>query len=304
MGAMRIGCVGMTTLDTLLFVPEQEMLDDDVVSVEEAVHCPGGKGMVTAVAIVEAGGEVVPFSLLGKEGGLQELLPSNLDRRYQLKLLDRDSRTWITVSQAQKVITFVARQELPEEREEAASAALPGLLEEVDALYLTVEDPIILKVALTLARSRRVPIALNASIPLLELLLPRSRELLVDLVAGSDLIFCNHREGPRFLEALGIEEWSSLPASGQRELVVTEGEAGGKFSEGTLERWCRFEPVPPSDVRCVVGAGDTFNGAYMVARWGEGASAAESCRRGAELAARKVAIRASMLPSGQPTSAS
>jgi len=294
----------MATLDTLLFIPDQELLDDAVTPVEEAARCPGGKGMVTAGAIREEGGEVVPFSLLGRESQLDGLLPQALDRRYRLQLLDRDSRTWITISHAQKVITFVFRQELAEEHRKVAAEALAGLLDEVDGLYVTVEDPIVLRAVRELARARGVPIALNASIPLLELLLPNDRDLLVDLVRDSELIFCNHREWPRFLDGLGNGDLSALPLDRGREVVVTEGEAGGRFSDGDLSHWTRFEAVRPQSVRCVVGAGDTFNGAYLVARWASGLSAAESCQRGARLAAQKVAVRASMLASGQPASAS
>jgi sugar/nucleoside kinase (ribokinase family) len=218
--------------------------------------------------------------------------------------LVRDSRTWITISQAQKVITFVAREEVPPEQEETALAAVARLVDEVDGLYLTVEDPRILRAALEGARARGLPVALNASIPLLELLLPGHRDLLVDLVATSDVVLCNHREGPRFLAALKVDEWSAAPGPARREVVVTEGEAGGRFREGDLGDWTSFEAVAPESIRCVVGAGDTFNGGYLVARWGGGATVAQSCRRGAELAARKVAVRSSMLPSGQPTSAS
>lgn len=293
----------MATLDTLLFVPDQEMLDDAVAPVEEAVRCPGGKGIVTAGAIQEDGGEVTPFSLLGKETRLSAMLPPSLDRRYQLELLDGDSRTWITISHAQKVVTYVSRQELPTAHGRVVDEALAALIDEVDALYVTVEDPAVLRGALRLARGREIPIALNASIPLLDLLLPNDRDLLLGLVVGSDLIFCNHREGPRFLKDLGVGDWSLLPGE-TREVVVTEGEAGGKHSDGDLSHWSRFEAVPAERVRCVVGAGDTFNGAYLVSRWSCGLSAAESCRRGAGLAARKVAVRASMLQTGQPTSAS
>ncbi len=301
---MRIGCVGMATLDTLLFIPDQEMLDDDVAPVEEAIRCPGGKGMVTAAAVREQGGEVVPFALLGKEARLNGLLPRSLDRRYQLGLLERDSRTWITISHAQKVVTFVSRQGLLEGQEEVVAEALAGFFDEIDAVYVTVEDPIVLRAVLRLARSRGVPIALNASIPLLELLLGSDRDLLLGLLAESELIFSNHREGPRFLESLGLASWAAIPSDRGREVVVTEGEAGGQFSDGSARRWTRYEAVRPESVRCVVGAGDTFNGAYLVARWSSGLSAAESCSQGAALAARKVAVRASMLPTDQPTSAS
>jgi len=293
----------MATLDTLLFVPEGDMVDDGVTPVEEVVRCPGGKGIVAAAAIQQEGGEVVPFSLLGAGSEFADLLPAGLDRRYLLGMLENDSRTWITISHAQKVVTFVAQGRLPGRREESAVEAVSDFVKEVDALYLTIEHPALLRAALREAATSGVPIALNASIPLLEMLLSADRKLLGNLLARSDFVFCNHMEEPRFLHALGASDWEQAPLAETCEIVVTEGEAGGKFSEGHGS-WTRFSAVPASSVQCVVGAGDTFNGAYLVARLVAGASSEESSLRGAEVAARKVAARSSMLPSGQPTSAS
>src|SRR6478735_997545 len=168
---MRIGCLGMATLDTLLFVPEGDMVDDGVTPVEEVVRCPGGKGIVAAAAIQQEGGEVVPFSLLGAGSEFADLLPAGLDRRYLLGMLENDSRTWITISHAQKVVTFVAQGRLPGRREESAVEAVSDFVKEVDALYLTIEHPALLRAALREAATSGVPIALNASIPLLEMLL-------------------------------------------------------------------------------------------------------------------------------------
>jgi len=299
---MRIGCVGMATLDTLLFVPDQELVHDTVLPVDVAVRCPGGKGMVTAAAVLEQGGEVVPFSLLGEDSELAELLSDGLGRVYQLQLLPNDSRTWISVSHAQKVVTFVSRADLPPRQERVALEAVTTMVEEVDVLYLTVEDPKILAAALKAARASDIPVALNASVPLLGLLHSAHRPLLADLIARSSLIFCNHMEDRRVLRALGINRWSDAPEPDKREVVVTEGPAGGRVSTAASDDWIRFESSPAESVRCVVGAGDTFNGAYITARWAIGSPPAESCRRGAELAARKVALRGSMVTPGDQSS--
>jgi sugar/nucleoside kinase (ribokinase family) len=297
---MRIGSLGMATLDTLLFTREAAFQDKAVTAVEEAVVTPGGKGIVAAAAMQRAGAEVLPFSLMGRESELAELLPEEISSRFQLPLLDADSRTWITVSEAQEVVTFVSRGRL-EGDARGAAAAVHDFVAEVDALYLTLEHPTILRAALDEASRRRIPIALNTTLPLINTLLEEDDDLLVQLVASSEVILCNEIEEPLLLQALNVGTWRQVQAPPLREVVITTGAAGGRFGPAPFDQWDHFPATPVKEPLCVVGAGDTFNGAYLVARWVGGASPSESCRRGAALAALKVAHKGSMLPIDRST---
>ncbi len=291
---MRIGCLGMATLDTLLFTPKVAFADETVTPVEEAVLSTGGKGMVTAIAMAESGADVVPLALLGRDSRLAELLPAGIEDRYLLPRLTADNRTWITVSEGHKVVTFISRGTL--EGASQIAAAVESFVSELDALYLTIEEVAVLRAALDATAGLDIPIAINASLPLLDALGDEHVALLAELVGRSRIILCNDWEAPHLLRTLGVGGWSDLDSGILEEVVVTAGPAGGQYALPPFREWERFEATPVSDLRCVVGAGDTFSGGYLTARLVAGATPAESCRRGADLAALKVAHRGSVLP--------
>jgi sugar/nucleoside kinase (ribokinase family) len=301
-GAMRIGCLGMATLDTLLFTQRPVYAHDEVTPVEEVVVSPGGKGIVSTAAMHRCGMETVPFALLGRRSELGPLLAA-FDDRYLLPLLDADSRTWITVSEEHRVVTFIARGALAKADEETALTALRRFIEEIDALYITVEHAQVLRLALELALQRDLRIALNPSVPMIDQLGSEDPDLLARLVSNSSIVLCNDWEAPRVLRVLGKSSWSELGESSLREVVITSGASGGNFSLAPFESWEHFDATPVSHPRSVVGAGDTFNGAYLASRL-SGGTPAESCRRGADLAALKVGHRGSMLPADEPAAAS
>jgi len=289
---MRIGCLGMATLDTLLFTSGTRPAQEAIVRVDEAIACVGGKGIVTAIAIRQAGVEVRPFSIVGNTSTLTGMLPGDVEQRYLLPLLDRDHKTWIAISGEQEVVTFVDRGGLDRAGEETALAALDEFLADLDALYVTAEDPSLLRRTLDLLPVE-VKMALNPTMPLLEDM-RREPDLLADLVRRANMVLCNDWEAPGFLGLAGAQDWRDLDAPVLDEVVVTGGEAGGVFSDAAFGDWQRFEAVP-AEARCVVGAGDTFNGAYLTARM-SGASQRESCGRAAEMAAVKVSHKSSTLP--------
>lgn len=295
---MKIGCLGMATLDTLLFTKDPIYAHEAVTPVEEAVVSPGGKGIVSAMAMQRAGADVLPFALIGSGPELATLLPDEIERRYLLPLLESDSRTWITISEAHKVVTFVSHAPLDGAAEEAAIGSVQEFISQVNALYVTIEHPPLVRAALRASSASGIKLALNPSVPLLDLFGREDPRLLGDLVANCTFILCNDWEAPQFLRALGVKQWSDLEAPLLEEVVVTAGAAGGQFAVAPFESWERFDATPVERLRCVVGAGDTFNGAYLAARLVNGASPRASARRGADLAAAKVAYRGSLLPVG------
>lgn len=299
---MRIGCLGMATLDTLLFTQRPAYAHEEVTPVEGVVESPGGKGIVSAAAMRRSGVEAIPFALVGKRSELSPLLGA-FDGRYLLPSLDMDNRTWITISEEHRVVTFVARGALAQADEDAALTAVKGFIEEIDALYITVEHAGVLRTALEMALQRDLRIALNPSVPMIDQLGSEDPDLLARLVSNSSIILCNEWEAPRVLRALGEGSWGELGASSLREVVITGGASGGNFSLAPFESWEHFDATPVSHPRSVVGAGDTFNGAYLASRL-TGGTPAESCRSGADLAAVKVGHRGSMLPADEPAAAS
>jgi sugar/nucleoside kinase (ribokinase family) len=298
---MLIGCLGMATVDTLLFTPEFDLRDEQVVPVEETVVCPGGKGLVSAAAMVLAGARVVPFSLVGRDSSVLGMLGDGLDQRGMLGVLESDSRTWITISEGHRAVTFVARSIPDEAGEIEARARVIAFAEEVDALYITLEHPPLLRSALKAAGARGLKIALNPSMPMIDLLGSEDPELFADLVRASAIVLCNEAESRAAEETLGAPICDRRVSPSLEEVVVTRGRRGGRITFPPFEEWKTFAAIPAEE-RCAVGAGDTFNGAYLAKRLG-GADWRTSCEIGARLAAKKVASRTSALPLGNLASA-
>jgi sugar/nucleoside kinase (ribokinase family) len=291
---MRVGCLGMATLDTLLFTPVHWLEHDAVTPVEEVVLSAGGKGIVSADAVRRTGLTAVPYALIGASSELPSKLDS-FDRRYLIPALADDNRTWITISEAQRVVTFVSHGRLLNGRERAAVEQVDAFLDEIDALYVTVEHPALLRDAIRKATMRQLPVILNPSVPMVERLRREDPALFSELVAQSSTIVCNDWEAPMALRLLGAKAWEEVGESRLEEVVITSGAAGGRFGRRPFERWERFEATPVEQLECVVGAGDTFTGAYLANRL-MGGSMLESSRKGADLAALKVGHRGSMLP--------
>jgi sugar/nucleoside kinase (ribokinase family) len=284
----------MATLDTLLFTPAHLLEHDVVIPIDDVVVTPGGKGIVSADAVGRTGLTAIPYALVGASSELLRGL-SGLDGRYLLPALTEDNRTWITISEAQRVVTFVSHGHLSKSTEAVAVDPVGAFMDEIDALYITVEHPRLLRVALRDATSRGLPMILNPSTPLIDRLAAEDPTLFSELVTKSSTIVCNDWEAPRALRILGVRSWEEIREASLEEIVITSGAAGGRFSERPFVRWERFEATPAGRLECVVGAGDTFTGAYLASRL-MGGSVSESCRKGAELAALKVGHRGSMLP--------
>jgi sugar/nucleoside kinase (ribokinase family) len=283
----------MATQDTLLFASQAVFEEEAVTHIDEVVVSKGGKGLVAAIAMRKSGADVLPFALVGPRSSLPSQFGDVLDVTHLHEMLDRDSRTWISISGGDKMITFVALGSMS--TLDGLAARVDQFVAGVDLLYVTAEHPALLRAVYERAASHDVQIALNPSLPMLDLLADTDPELLPALISRSSTILCNDWEAPKLLAAVGADRWSELGLPASAEAVVTSGAAGGSYAETPFELWSRFEATP-AEVRCVVGAGDTFNGAYLTARFNDGCSMEESCRRAADLAALKVAYRGSALP--------
>ncbi len=294
--AMRLGCLGMATQDTLLFTGEASFEEESVTHVDAVVPSTGGKGLVAAIAMRYARADVMPFALVGRDSDLARSFTGRVDTSNLLPVLDQDNRTWITIAEGHRMITMVKLGKVVDKA--GAIAQVGDFARSVDLLYITAEDPALIEVAFGVAAERRVPIALNPSLPMLKLLAGAAPDLLSKMVDSAVVVLCNDWEAPLLLKALGVGDWAEL--GGHAEVIVTSGGAGGRYASPPYSSWRTFEAKPVERVRCVVGAGDTFAGAYLKARFVDGEGISASCDRGAELAALKVAYKGSALPPAPP----
>jgi len=280
---MRVGCVGMSSIDTALFVPADltheaesvHMVDDVAVSL-------GGKGLIAAIAMSHEGVNIAPLALVGHNSRIPPSIPDAISTDWLVPAQTDDSQIWLTIGDSHRVAAFVATGHCS-----LSDAELDALgakyAQSVDALYLSFEAVPLLRGAFTAAISREIPVAVNLSRPLIDTLVARDRGLLHELVAEADLILCNADESTRVLHALTVPTWSDVVGR-NTSLVITEGDAGGMVHTPSDSEWKRYKPVKASMVKSVVGAGDTFNGALLAAHWTQGLSIIESCKPAAALA--------------------
>ncbi len=291
---MRIGCIGTGSIDTTFFVNSGSYDHESVTIINEVVVSVGGKGLVTAIGMLDQGVDVEPLSLVGKNSQISDMLASRLGRAWLVPALDLDTRIWLSVADAHDVATWVSfgsssrtEQELAEIGAEYARRS--------DALYLSIEETPLLHGALLAARSDATPLAVNLSRPLIDRLVRDDLSLFTSLIDSAAILLCSADESARILSSLSVSDWRDV-ARQDAEVVVTCGSDGGEFLPAGSRHWGHYEAVAPAAVRSVVGAGDTFNGALLAARWGRGHSLSESCVVAAAAAARCVSEAGSCLP--------
>jgi sugar/nucleoside kinase (ribokinase family) len=277
----------MASIDTALFVDQPDYGAESVLIAGDVSVSLGGKGLIAAIAIGREGIEVAPLSLVGEESNLVRMVPPSVGKEWLVPGLAGDVRIWLSVAGGEHVVAWIApgRQLIADEAVEKIAAKYTDSL---DMLYIALEAVSLIRAAFESAERRGIPIAANLSRPLVERLSRQEPTLLRRLVAKAELILCNGHESALVLSALHARSWREIAAP-SAEIVVTRGENGGEVARTPFEHWVRYDAVPPTTVRSVVGAGDTFNGAFLAARWVRGLSTKESCERAATLAAECVA---------------
>lgn len=298
---MRIGCIGMTTIDTLLFTPQLPTFADEACHVD-AVVCLGGKGMVTAQVLSALGTDVVVCTLIGGEqrdyAEVCSYLPSTFETRFLLPWLVRNNRTWIAVSADQTSWTLVnvspTRSTL---RSSRIRRTIESLFQRSNVVYVAMEHMDLLKQVVHQGRHVQHRIVTNISVPLLDAIRAEGSGMLFDLVTVSSAIMMNDVECSQALDQLGIPSWENVQSDRLQEIIITKGEKGGVMSSRPFTDWQTFEAYAPSQIACCIGAGDTFNGAFMVSHFVNGAGLTESCQYAAMIAAKKIALRTSAITS-------
>ncbi len=297
---MRIGFVGMTTLDTLQYVESLPRKAEDLFRVDSFVSCLGGKGMVPALAAFSLGCEVVLFTLIARppelRGEILGLLPSGFGRQYIKPWLATNHRTWIAISASkQETQTLVYSSPLSHIDPSVFKRTVRRFLGEVDVLYLSTEHGILVRTTLDLVREHHLPLISNINQALLTDPLDPTGALARSLMMSSSVVFVNQYEADLALSKLKSSNWTKLGGENLREIVITAGERGGRVSTFPFRKWLRYKAVKPKQVLCVVGAGDTFNGAYLKARFVDRREPLASCLYAAKIAAKKLELRSSSL---------
>lgn len=286
-----VGVLGMATIDTLLRARQPKFEHDAVTTVDDVITSVGGKGLIAAIAARHAHPRVLPLALVGRESRVRHEVASSLDRRYLIEAVGEDHRVWMVAAETGEVATFVRWTLPPSEALDGLAEIARRFAENIDVLYVSIEHPVLVRHALEVAVARGIPIVANLCAPLIDEL----PDLLAEIARCSDAILCNQLEADRALAALGARGWSDVDAGKLEVVVVTAGADGGRYAERPFVEWTPYAPVPAAIVSAV-GAGDTFNGQFVVSRFVHGLGLDAACTAAAERAAVVVARAQSSLP--------
>jgi ribokinase len=279
MTGATIVVVGSLNLDLAVRVPHlprpgETLLGDDF------ERRPGGKGANQAVAAARLGARARLVGLVGSD-----LFGADLHGHLAAERVDVDN-----VGRTEEAPTGVAMIVVAPDGENMITlapgandrlgpqelAALPGLLEDADALLLQLEVPVPAALAAArMARAANVAVVVNAA----PLPAPVSQDLL-DLIALADVLVVNETEtaGLTGIDAVSDYEAAAraLLALGPDAAVITLGRRGAVAADGT-----GVNKVPAFRVEAVdaVGAGDAFCAELAIARDGGALDLATATRR-------------------------
>jgi sugar/nucleoside kinase (ribokinase family) len=288
----------MTTLDTLLFV-DRPPTAEEVSRVGDNVVSLGGKGMVTALSLFYLGCTPRLLSLIGERSELESYLPAGFDGSFLQECLAQMQRTWIAITEDQQVYTFVRPSQPSLSAAVVPDNVVSNFLLGLDVLYVSAEYLPLVQTVVTTAAKRQIPIVTNLSWAFLADPDPGSVVLLDLLLNASHTLLVNETEALELMKRSGFKDWSEMEHSSLQQIVITSGAEGGRYSSRPFDRWERYSAGNPEHTRCVVGAGDTFNGAYLKARFVDRRGIADACRVAADVAALKVGRRGSALSASE-----
>jgi ribokinase len=270
--------VGSLNLDLAVRVPHLPKPGETLLG-EDFERRPGGKGANQAVAAARLGARARLVGLVGSD-----LFGADLRGHLDAEGVDVD-----TVGRAEEAPTGVAMIVVAPDGENMITlapgandrlgpqelAALPGLLEDADALLLQLEVPVPAALAAArMASAADVAVVVNAA-PL-----PPVSQDLLDLIGLADVLVVNETEaaGLTGIDAVSDSEAAAraLLALGPGAAVITLGRRGAVAADGT-----GVNEVPAFAVEAVdaVGAGDAFCAELAIARAGGALDVATATRR-------------------------
>lgn len=283
----RVACIGMATLDTILYKETLSTEQEAVNVLDRHYATVGGKGLITAMALQYCSVEPILVSMVGRESKIRQACVGRIPTAALIPILIRDHRTWIIVDRRQAPVTYVGLGEFRQEALDSYTSSVIAAVDVSDMVYLSTENRWLIGTVLAHLEYNRLPLITNLCLPLLQTL--GKRQVIQDLVTRSRVLLMNQIESRYALKMLGTSSGRSVRSPTLCEIVITQGDGGGRFSQYPFGSWSSYEAIRPSAVRCAVGAGDTFNGAYVARRFGSDYGMEESCLAAAELAALKVA---------------
>ncbi len=256
---MRLGVIGHVEHITLGRVPAIPR-PGEIAHLDDPRTLAGGGGGVTFFQLAKSPAHVYLFTALGNDDGARFVREAIAATRATVHAAHRDvphTRDVVMIGpDGDRTIIVIGAPLHPR-----ASDALPWeLLDQLDAVYFTAEDPALLALArrakrLVVTARRRHAIA-AAGVP-------------IDVIVGS-------RADPR--EASTLADYAIPPAA----LVMTEGARGGSVE--TAAGTARFTSPPADASGGTYGAGDSFAGAltyYLAAGLDVRDAAARAAHHGA-----------------------
>jgi sugar/nucleoside kinase (ribokinase family) len=295
---MKIGCIGMTTLDTLMFTDRLPVENEDLGRVQGVYECLGGKGMVTALSVFSQGCATSFFTLVGLKSEIMTLLPNGFDSDYLLEVLKANNRTWIPISSDRRTSLFVYSSPLRQDARSRVLNSLPAFLDGIDVLYLSTEYMFVIREAARIALERELPVVMNLNSALMSDAECSGKDVRDLLVPSSSTLILNEHESDQAMSRLDLRTWSAVSSPRLQEVVITKGASGGVVASKPFEEWNTYQAQSQGVPICPVGAGDTFNGGYIKARFVEGKSPLNSCTDAARLAGQKLTVPSSSLYEG------
>jgi len=282
-----IVCVGATTLDVHLRVDKIAGTPESVSYVRQVTRGPGGKGWITASTVARLGHRVELRSLVGRNSRIVPQLAPSL-ASGMVPCLDHDHEIWIVVDDQHRRVTYTSfgngdPTALDLTVEELASSPLSA-----PAVYLAAEHPRLVDAARRAAQRAGSTIVVNLSTAMTGLFRRYDAGLLPPLLESAHILLFNQHEAHAVLRSLDVASWADIPGNNLREVVVTEGADGGRYAQAPFAEWSSFPAIPPRVVRSDIGAGDTFNGAYLASHVIDGEPPDVACRAAAALASRCV----------------
>lgn len=275
----RVLVIGSANTDLVIHTDQMPVLGQTLTGGKFSVNA-GGKGLNQAVAIRKLGGEVAFVGAVGKDANAQILLDTLADLQIPFRgfaLPDVSTGVaMITVVNGDNFIVLHAgaNEALTPQR----IAEKRDLIQKSDYLVLQLEIPMdSVYLACRLAGESGTKIVLN---PAPYKPLPEKLLTMVDYLIPNEheahALTGIYPDSPETC-ALAIEK---LREMGAKCVVITLGERGCVYTDGTDIRFCAAVPTTPVDT---TSAGDSFIGGFIT-KLAEGESIDDAVRFGTQVA--------------------
>lgn len=250
---VKIAVVGSINMD-LVVTSDRRPKAGETLFGRDFQTVPGGKGANQAVAAARLGADVAMIGCVGQdmfgEAMIENLKQNGVSIRNVEPVPHVSSGTsHITIAEGDNSIIFV----------EGANGKLTPSLVEKAASTLKAADIILIQQEMPEETVEYVASFCKEFDKTLIFNPAPAREVSDEVIAQATYITPNEHE---FAMMFGAEDRSKVLAKYPNKLIITEGENGVRYFNGSAEVVVPSYKVDPVDT---TGAGDTFNGAFAVA---------------------------------------